>query len=184
LVAAHVSGRSFADIGCMWSVNGAIAFAAEEAGASRVTGLDVMGPTPDYEAEHARRNSTVRFIQGDLHDPATIESIGVHDVVWCSGVLYHAPHPLLTLERLAQITGETLILATEILPGKGATAVFAPEPGSHPAHTEPFDPARGYVNWFWGLRKGAVIAMLEASGFEPVDIQGDRHHLTVVSKRK
>src|SRR3954462_8468400 len=96
LVAEHAPGRSFADVGCMWSVNGAIAFAAEEAGAARVSGLDGLGRTAEYEAEPARRNSQMRFVRGDLDDDAATTERGVHDVGWGSGVIYHAPHPLLT----------------------------------------------------------------------------------------
>lgn len=184
LVAAHVAGRSFADVGCMWSVHGAIAFAAEAAGASAVTGLDVMGPTPEYEAEHARRGSRVRFVQGDLHDEAALAAVGPHDVVWCSGVIYHAPHPLLTLQRLRSIARETLILASETIPeirGHPNACVFAPPPGVHPAHTEPFDPSRGYVNWYWGLTPSALRAMLGAAGFTVREQHATKHHLTIVA---
>ncbi len=45
LVRAHASRRSFVDVGCMWSVDGAIAFLAEDAGASVVTGVDLMPPS-------------------------------------------------------------------------------------------------------------------------------------------
>src|SRR3954470_7432267 len=96
VVRRHAAGKSFADVGCMWKVNGRIAFVAEEAGATSVTGLDVMAPTPEYEAEYERRGSGVRFVQGDLHDPALVDQVGPHDVVWCSGVLYHSPNPMLT----------------------------------------------------------------------------------------
>ena len=100
----------------MWSVHGRICFVAEEAGATRVTGVDLMGETPEFRAEHERRGSRVAFVQGDLHDPATLERAGAHDVVWCSGVLYHAPNPIQTLERLRAVTGELLIVSTEALP--------------------------------------------------------------------
>lgn len=165
----------------MWSVHGALCFFAEDAGATTVTGLDVMGATPEFEAERERRGSAVRFVCGDVHDPGVVEP---HDVVWCSGVLYHVPHPLLTLERLRALTRETLLLATEVLPerrGRPRAAVFAPDPGTHPAHTEPFDPARGYAPWWWGLSPSAVLAMLEASGFRVVEEHRTRHHLTAVA---
>lgn len=181
LVARHVRGRTFADIGCMWSVDGAIAFAAEAAGASAVTGVDVMPESDAWRAEHARRESRVRFVRGDLHDPQTVEAVGVHDVVWCSGVLYHAPHPLLTLERLRAMTGRTLVLATETLPLKGNRCEFAPAPGAHPTHTEPFDPARGYVNWFWGISPGALRAMVQATGFRVDEEHRTAFHTTVVA---
>jgi hypothetical protein len=184
LIAEHASGRTFLDVGCMWSVDGALCFVAEDAGASRVTGIDVMGASEMFETERSRRSSAVRFVQGDLHEPATIAEAGVHDGVWCSGVLYHAPHPVLTLQRLRELTGTTLLLATETLPERRwhpRSAVFAPAPGSHPAHTEPLDPARGYHGWWWGLTPSAVLAMVEAAGFADVDQHRTRFHLTVVA---
>jgi 2-polyprenyl-3-methyl-5-hydroxy-6-metoxy-1,4-benzoquinol methylase len=185
LIAEHARGRSFLDVGCMWSVDGALCFAAEDAGAAAVTGIDVMGESDRFRAERERRRSNVRFVQGDLHDAATIEAAGPHDVVWCSGVIYHAPHPVLTLQRLRALTRETLLLATETIPEvrrRPRAAIFAPAPGSHPAHTEPFDPARGYTNWWWGLTPSATLAMVAAAGFEVVDEFRTRHHLTVVGR--
>jgi len=196
LVRAHAPGRSWLDVGCMWGVDGAIAFLAEEAGAKRVTGVDMMGPTPRFTAEHARRGSDVRYVGGDLHDPATLEEAGVHDVVWCSGVLYHAPHPLLTLERLRAVCGGTLILATEALPelpGVPGACVFYPAldakgrrayeraPGGRAlAVTEPYDPAAGYGNWFWGITPSALRGMLEVAGFEIERELGDPFHRTMI----
>ncbi len=182
LVARHARGRSFADVGCMWSVDGAIAFAAEAAGAARVTGVDVMEESAAYRAEHARRGSQVRFVRGDLHDPETVRAVGPHEVVWCSGVLYHAPHPLLTLERLRALTTGTLILATETLPLRGTRCEFAPRPGSHPGLTDPFRPEAGYVNWYWGMSPGAVRAMLEATGFRVEEEHRLAFHTTVVAR--
>jgi hypothetical protein len=186
LVAEHVEGRSFADVGCMWEIHGGIAFAAEDAGASEVSGMDVMGQTPEFQAEHKRRGSKVRFVQGDLHDELALARLGKHDVVWCSGVLYHAPHPLLTLERLREVTGTTLLLATETLPERlrqRNVCVFAPEPGTHPTHTEPFDPERGYVNWYWGITPSALRAMLGATGFRVDQEHRTPFHTTVVARK-
>jgi hypothetical protein len=144
--------------------------------------MDVMAPTPEFEA----RRGDVRFVQGDLHDPAVVAEAGVHDVVWCSGVIYHAPHPLLTLERLRALTRGTLLLATEAIPEvrrRPRAMVFAPEPGSHPAHTEPFDPARGYVNWYWGITPSALRAMLGATGFTVIEEHLTPFHATMVARR-
>ena len=163
----------------MWNVHGAIAFAAEAAGATKVTGVDVMGPTPQFEARRAR--SEVRFVQGDLHDEATLAEVGSHDVVWCSGVLYHAPHPLLTLERLRAITASKLLLATEVLPLPGRLAAFAPARWMHPGRPAPLDPARGYGNWFWLPTAKTVRAMLKATGFEVVEEHGGRFQRTFVA---
>jgi methyltransferase family protein len=192
LVRRFAPGRSFADVGAMWGVDGAIAFAAEQAGAARVTAVDVMEPTAAYEAEHAARGSSVRFVRGDLHEPATVEAVGVHDVVWCSGLLYHSPNPMLALERLRALTGDVLLLGTEALPEvpglPGAALFFAGAdravfsgPGRVGLET-PFDPARGYENWWWGPTPSALRAMLGAAGFAVEQVHDDVLHLTVVAR--
>jgi hypothetical protein len=199
LVERYAPGRTFADIGCMWRVNGELAFLAEAAGATAVTGLDVMEPTPEYLAEHQRRGSSVRFVHGDIHDPAAAEEVGPHDVVWCGGVLYHAPNPLLTLQRLRGITRELLLLATETIPevpGLAQACVFFPglpdpdrraqasaRPGSTAEGlTTRFDPAQSYGAWWWGISRSALRGMLLASGFELVEQFGDGLHATVVAR--
>ena len=179
LVARFAPGRSFLDVGAMWSVHGAIAFAARDAGATRVTALDVMAPTEEF----TKRQGNVRFVQGDVHDPATVAETGAHDVVWCSGVLYHAPHPLLTLARLHALTNETLLLATEVVKGRGRRAIFAPDPGAHPAHTKPFDPRGGYGNWWWAFTPSDVESMVQAIGCRVAERNSTRHHLTLVAAK-
>ena len=176
LVARFAPGKSFLDVGAMWSVHGAIAFAARDAGATAVTALDVMAATPQFRDGQG----DVRFVLGDVHEAGVVEP---HDVVWCSGVLYHAPNPMLTLERLHALTNETLLLATETIGTRGRSAVFAPDPGTHPTHTEAFDPAKGYGNWWWGLSRSAVVAMVAAAGFTVAEQHATRHHLTVVAAK-
>ena len=198
LVGRLAPGRSFADIGCMWRVDGAIAFAAEEAGATSVTGLDYMDPTERFEAERARRGSAVRFVQGDLHDPAVLAQVGTHDVVWCSGVLYHAPHPLLTLERLRSITAETLMLGSATIPevpGVPQACLFLPGLsdarraafrgawiGTPMGVATSFDAQEGYANWWWAITPSALDAMLRASGFEPVETVRHPFYTAVVAR--
>jgi len=182
----------------MWNIDGGIAFLAEECGATAVTGLDVMGPTPAYEAEHQRRSSAVRFVRGDLHDPGAIAEVGNHDVVWCAGVLYHAPHPVLTLERLRSITRELLILGTATIPevpGLEGACVFYPalsdtgrqvyEPVDsvlrHGIST-PFDPGQEYGNWWWGITPSALRGLLEATGFEVIETLDHHFHRTVLAR--
>ncbi|HEX4365163.1 MAG TPA: methyltransferase domain-containing protein [Solirubrobacteraceae bacterium] len=185
LIARHVAGRSFVDVGCMWTVHGALCFAAEDAGASSVTGVDVMAPTERFEAERARRGSRMRFVGGDLHEPATIAEIGAQDVVWCSGVLYHAPHPLLTLERLREITGHTLLLATETVadtPGRRNTCVIAPGRDEHPNSEPATGPGQGFGPWYWGISPSALRTMLQLTGFQVVEEHRTPFHVTVVAR--
>jgi hypothetical protein len=185
LIARHVKGRSFVDIGCMWTINGALCFAAEDAGAARVTGVDVMGPSDEFTTEKRRRASKMRFVQGDVHDPATVAEIGRHDVVWCSGVLYHAPHPLLTLEHLRELTGGTLLLATETVaetPGRRGTIVIAPGTEEHPNAEPARGPNAGYGPWYWGIAPSALRTMLTLSGFQIVEEHRTPFHVTVVAR--
>jgi len=198
LVRRHVPGRSFLDVGCMWSVHGRYCFAAEDAGATTVTGVDVMPPTAEFEAARARRGSGMRFVAGDLHDPAVLEEVGVHDIVFCGGVLYHAPHPVLTLERLRSICRERLVLATATIPevpgveqacvfypglSDGGRAAYVPVLPGHRrlAITEPFDVAEGYGNWWWGITPSALRGMLGAAGFVVEEMITEPFHVTAVA---
>jgi hypothetical protein len=179
----HAPGKSFADIGCMWGVNGEYAFIAEEAGASRVVAVDVFGPTPEFEAKREARQSIVRFVLGDVSRAATLERIGQVDVVFCAGVLYHHPSPFDLLVALRRICRQTLILRTSTIPevrGLPNAAVYFPmlsdpERGLwslkslgvlHQAGiSSRFDPREGYGNWFWGLTPSCLESLLGTTGF-------------------
>jgi SAM-dependent methyltransferase len=179
----YAPGRSFVDIGCMWGVNGEYSFVAEEAGASTVKGVDVFGPTPEFEAKKRARNSAVEFILGDATRPETIARVGVVDIVFCAGVLYHHPSPFDLLVALRRLCSRTLILRTSTIPevnGVSNAAVYFPmlKPedrrlwdlrslgvGRQVGITDAFEPDRGYGNWFWGLTPSCVASLLETAGF-------------------
>jgi hypothetical protein len=180
-------GKSFADVGGMWSIHGRIAFLAEEAGASRTILFDGMDPSPEFEAERERRSSSVSFVQADLHDAAIAEELGALDIVWCTGVLYHSPNPFLLLQHLRRMTAELLYLGTLTIPevpGVEQGCVFYPGAsqasqtalgrafgGGHPGMDAPFDdqPMMGYANTWWGISLSALRSMLELAGFELVE---------------
>jgi SAM-dependent methyltransferase len=184
----HAPGGSFADIGCMWGVDGAYAFLAEEAGATAVKGVDVFGPTPEFEAEHRRRGSRVAFILGDILRADTLDAVGAVDTVLCAGVLYHLPNPFDLLAALRRVCRRTLILRTSTIPemaGLPQAAVYYPmlDPAARELWTlrslglmtqvgitDGFQPGEGYGNWFWGLTPSAVEAMLATAGFR-VDVR-------------
>jgi 2-polyprenyl-3-methyl-5-hydroxy-6-metoxy-1,4-benzoquinol methylase len=196
--------RSFLDVGAIWNVHGRTAFLAEERGASSVTALDLTPPTAEYEREHERRASGVRFVMGDLHDRDTQRSVGRHDVVWCSGVLYHAPNPVHTIECLADLTADVLVVISATVPevpGVDHACVFFPalsprarlaydrayqatlSGGERVGLTTPFDPARRYDNWWWGLTPSAVKGMLSATGFTVTQTKTNGFHTRVVARR-
>ncbi len=182
-IRTYTPGHSFADIGCMWGVNGEYAFIAEDAGATIVKAVDVFGPTPEFEAKHQARNSLIEFILGDASHPDTIARVGDIDVVFCAGVLYHHPSPFDLLVALRRMCRKTLILRTSTIPeikGLPNAAVYYPmlKPkdrklwnlsslgvGRQVGITDGFEPDEGYGNWFWGLTPSCVTSLLETAGF-------------------
>lgn len=198
--ATNVKDQSFADIGGMWGDYWA-AVEAHDAGASPVTMLDLTPPTP--ECRQAQGDRTIRHLTGDLHDPATLDLVGIHDIVLCSGVIYHCPDPLSTLRCLRAITGSQLVLTCAamleeytdtpqgaiFLPGltEGQRERLADEnPGilRRGILDSPYDPNAGYYNWFWAFTPGALCAMLAVAGFavtEAADFPG--LHIFVAQSR-
>ena len=189
LVRRLAPGRTFIDVGGMWDSHGEIAFLAEECGASRVAMFDAMEPTPEFETERERRRSGVEFARGDLHDSAVIAELGSFDVVWCTGVIYHSPNPFGQLEQLRGMCRRQLLLGSHVIPevpgieqaciwypgiSDGARAAFRQAHGGARAPacvgvTEPFDPRGGYSNYWWGISRSALRAMVATAGFEIVE---------------
>jgi hypothetical protein len=180
----YAPGHSFVDVGCMWNIHGEYTFLAEEVGATVVKGVDVFGPTPEFEATKHERNSSVEFILGDATHRDTIARVGVMDVVFCAGVLYHHPSPFDLLVALRQMCGKTLILHTAGIPevnGLPHAAVYWPmlgpkdrdfwnlqglgSGGQQTGITTEFLPEDGYGNWFWGMSPSCVKALLQNAGF-------------------
>jgi hypothetical protein len=180
LIQKYAPGKTFADIGCMWGINGANSFFAERCGAKRVMAVDVYPATDQFTAEHSRSNSHVEFLMGDINQSDTLRQIGTVDVVFCSGVLYHMPDPWTLLVSLRSICGNVLLLYSQLIPeipGLRNTAIFYPmlnearrKPfklgiGMQKAITGPYEPESGYGNWFWGLTPSCVESMLSCAGF-------------------
>ncbi len=182
-VRGYAPGHSWADIGCMWGVDGEYAFVAEEAGATVIKAVDVFGPTPEFEAKRQTRGSSVEFVLGDATHPDTISRVGVVDVVFCAGVLYHHPSPFDLLVALRRMCRQMLILRTATIPempGLPHAAVYYPMlsgrnrrlwnlsslgVGRQVGITAGFEPAEGYGNWFWGLTPSCLEALLVTAGF-------------------
>ena len=197
LIARHVPGRSFADVGCMWRVDGAYSFHALAKGAASVTGIDINPATAAFAEKNAAVHDRVRFVQSDLNDPTLPDRAGEFDVVFCSGVLYHVPNPIFSLEQLRRLCRGTLILTTaSILERKTPhSAVFLPYLGpgvrerldfGGPARKRGLDSAvierRGYANWLWLPTPSCLRAMIRFVGFETLASYEHRHVTTLVAR--
>jgi hypothetical protein len=186
----YVPGRSFVDVGGMYGIDGDVAFQAEAAGATRVTLFDSLDPTPRFLERHRAQGSAIRTVQGDLEDPVSMQKVGEHDVVYCSGVIYHTPNLLLQLTHLHSITREHLLLGSATIPeipGVPQACVYYPFLEAHdrapwargwrhdPEHAigvgTAFDPRPmyGHANCWWGITPSALRAMVRSARFEIVD---------------
>jgi Protein of unknown function (DUF1698) len=186
LIERLAPGRSFLDLGGMFSIAGEVAFRAEEAGATRVVLFDGMDPSQEFILKYEERGSGVEYVQGDLHDPEDIRRLGEFDVVWCAGVVYHSPNPYQQLYHLRKVTREQLLLGTHVIPEipgiengcifypgqsedaqRAFTDAHGPDAGRYPGMTRPFaeDALLGYGNMWWGLSPSAVRSMLRYAGF-------------------
>jgi hypothetical protein len=141
----------------MWGINGSHSFAAEEVGASSVTLVDLYA-TDEFHAEHERRASKVRLVLGEASATETVAHIGMSDIVWCLGVLYHHPNPHRLVEALGEMCRQTLVLesmtAPEI-PGIPNAGVYLP---MLPANRRA---------WWDTTRRGASVQLGISVPFDP-----------------
>lgn len=195
----QVPGRSFADVGAMWKVEGRYSLAAAAGGASSVTAVDAMPETPSFRAARKERGPAVRFVLADANSVDLVELVGVHDVVWSSGLLYHQPNPLHTVGRLAALTRHTLLLHTATVPDvpglpqacvlypgldEGARKTFGRVFPGAMGLTTPFRGDEGYANWWWGITPSALRAMVEVQpGLRVVEMLRGPTETVVLAER-
>lgn len=166
-IPASLAGKSVLDIGA-W--DGFFSFEAERRGAQRVLATDSFVwegkcsgcSKAGFELARTARNSKVEDHHIDILDLMP-EKIGVFDVVFCLGVLYHMRHPLLALERVAGVTapGGMLILETHVEMlhiRRPAMAFYAG------------DELDGDASNWCGPNPACVVAMLKTAGYRFVRI--------------
>ncbi len=164
-----LESRSVLDVGA-W--DGFFSFEAERRGAERVLATDSFaweepawgpkgwGTRAGFDLAHRALKSKVEARGIDVLD-LDPETIGTFDLVLFLGVLYHLPHPLLGLEKVASVCSNQLILEThvDLLDlGRPAMAFY---PGEALAGDD--------SNW-WGPNMKALEAMLRYVGFTRVEV--------------
>lgn len=164
-------GLDVLDVGCN---AGFYSFEAKRLGARRVLGVDAQR----REVAQARLAAgilglDVSFERRSVYDLSIVE-VGGWDVVLALGLLYHCRHPLLALERLAEVTRGALLLETEVAPDGWSAAPEACELGGRTGRPEASffldngpDAKEAVFNWFLPTA-GCLASLLRAVGFDRV----------------
>lgn len=179
-----LSGKSVLDVGCN---AGFYSVAAKRRNAGRVLGVDAMR-REIMQADFVRRalGLEIEFRPLSVYD-LSVSSVGRFDVTLALGLIYHLKHLVLGLEKLAQVTKDTLIVETALLPkrskliGSASRQEYVVGGLRRPLHTigwieNPPEVAESAYNWFLPSLDGAV-ALLKAVGFREVNVfavHGDR----------
>jgi 2-polyprenyl-3-methyl-5-hydroxy-6-metoxy-1,4-benzoquinol methylase len=103
-----VSGKTFVDIGGLWGLTNEKVTSAHHAGATDVCMVDIWPPDSEWWLKfraHCLEKGLghVREVVTSIDNPNIIQSIGLYDIVHCSGVLYHCPNPFLTIRNLMSL---------------------------------------------------------------------------------
>jgi tRNA (mo5U34)-methyltransferase len=152
-----LSGKRVLDIGC-W--DGFFSFAAERHGA-QVVAVDCWRPEKFFEA-HRALNSRVEFHEMSVYELSR-EKLGVFDIVFFLGVLYHLQHPLLSLQRVCEVTRDIAIIGSYVIDNIIDTA-------SPVMEFYPLDELGGqYDNW-WGPNTDCLAKMAQTAGFVQTDV--------------
>jgi tRNA (mo5U34)-methyltransferase len=159
------AGMSVLDVGA-W--DGFFSFEAERRGAARVLATDsfawhgnVAGFSKEgFDFAKQALGSHVEEMHIDALE-LSADKVGTWDVVFFLGVLYHMKHPLLALEKVADVTGNMLVLETLVDMLSSRRPAFAFYAGSEVAQDE--------TNWC-GPNPAAVAAMLRTVGFKRVEV--------------
>jgi len=156
----NVSGKSVLDIGC-W--DGAYSIEAMQRGASRVLATDhwVWHNGYDrtcFDLARAHLAPSIEAMDVDVAD-LSAERLGRFDVVLFMGVFYHLRHPFQTLERVAKLARECLVVESRLV----QTLTRRPMMRFYPRSELDGDP----TNW-WAPNRACVEATLRDLGFRRI----------------
>jgi len=156
----NVSGKSVLDIGCL---DGACSIEAMQRGASRVLATDhwVWHNGYDrtcFDLARAHLAPSIEAMDVDVAD-LSAERLGRFDVVLFMGVFYHLRHPFQTLERVAKLARECLVVESRLV----QTLTRRPMMRFYPRSELDGDP----TNW-WAPNRACVEAMLRDLGFRRI----------------
>ena len=162
----EVKGKSVLDIGC-W--DGAYSLEATRRGASHVLATDhfawsdkCWGDRRAFELTRQHLAPSIDVMDIDVPELSTA-TVGTHDIVLFLGVFYHLRHPLETLERIAALATECLVLETHLI-----RLLFNSKP--HMRFYPNNELHNDYTNW-WSPNRSCVEAMLRDVGFTRITMK-------------
>lgn len=122
-IAALSPGKSFMDVGGLWGTKNEKVSVAMKAGAASATMADIAPLDhhlwTDFDRHCAELGvSGYRKLRLDIVEPGTEVAMLKHDVVHCSGIIYHLPDPYRMLANLRRISSEHLIVTSMVVPEK------------------------------------------------------------------
>ena len=150
--------------------DGRWSFAALEAGARHVTGIEVRSNLVEHGRDNCREygisEDRYRFIVGDIFDQIDLVQPNSIDTVFCFGFFYHTPHHMLLLSKVERLNPKYLILDTEIDPSTTDCIVrFRKEKIAREANSlvgQPGDPSHAFVGQ---PSRSALETMLTSFGW-------------------
>lgn len=128
VVVKHVKGLSFADVGGLWGTLNERVSVALNAGARSAAMIDIQPQSHAlWDKFDARcKEQEVLGYEKITRDLNTINQNGVeleYDFVHCSGIIYHVPNPIFTIERLRSMTRKYLIVGSIVFPERITTEI-------------------------------------------------------------
>jgi len=187
---ASMEGLRVLDVGCN---AGFFLLESKRRGAAHVLGIDMV-PGALKQAALVSEASGLPFDLRMMSVYDLSNALGVFDLTFFFGVLYHLKHPLLALDRLADVTRGLLIMESAIIPwspwallrkqygrwkygGSSLDIVFIRNQDSSNPEREP------YFNWFVPSIE-ALRAFAEAAGFEVVGSHTGASRGVVIARRR
>jgi tRNA (mo5U34)-methyltransferase len=160
-IPGDLSGKTVLDIGC-W--DGFFSFECERRGAKRVVATDIWETLgrDAFDFARAELGSSVEPVQASVYALPDVLGGERFDLVLFLGVLYHLRHPLLGIEKVAEVTapGGLAVVETAV---DAETLMDRPLMAFYPGDELNHDP----TNW-WTPNVPALASMLSVSGFGEV----------------
>jgi len=176
------SGRSFADVGGLWGTENERVTVASLAGACSATMVDMQREDNEWWQafdQHCEEKGVTDYgkIVANIDDADFTSRVPSHDIVHCSGVIYHSPNPLRTMAQLRAITANTLLLCSMTVPERMKTKRGVIElPEGHMLSVPALGDRERTVVASYFDRIGIQVHNINMSGAVPWRVEGDYNY--------